>query len=57
MDVSKLVGPQSSSSSTEGSTAAADDYTRRAYLADLERFKDFTPQIVFPAPIGPRWRN
>jgi hypothetical protein len=32
--------------------------TREAYLADLERFRDFTPKVVlWPSPIGPRWEN
>jgi hypothetical protein len=38
----------------------ADEHDRAAYLADLARLKDFTPEVErtrWPNPIGPRWKN
>ena len=36
------------------------ELTQQAYHADLERFRDFRPdadRMLWPAPIGPRWKN
>lgn len=37
-----------------------DELTRRQYLADVARLRDFTPdedKMLWPKPIGPKWKN
>ena len=38
----------------------ADELTRRMYLEDVARMRDFRPdeeRMRWPSPIGPKWRN
>ena len=39
---------------------SADEFTRRQYLEDIARMRDFTPpedKMLWPEPIGPKWKN
>ena len=37
-----------------------DEFTHAMYLEDLARLRDFSPpasRMMWPSPIGPRWKN
>lgn len=37
-----------------------DEFTMQRYREDLARFRDFSPpasKMIWPSPIGPRWKN
>ena len=57
-DISGLIGEQAEPPKIIPPTA--DEITRRQYLEDVARMRDFRPEaerIRWASPIGPKWRN
>lgn len=56
-DINELLGGSTEPAKVE---VSADEYTRQAYLEDVARLRDFTPdedKMLWPKPIGPKWKN